>query len=407
MESIEKKDVLNIALVCMFPFPIGLAATVRIIAYMRGLKELGNKVTVYVNRPTDLYDKPTPNGKVCGSIEGVQYIYPGTRRYSKYKLLRGLGKFYYPFVTCKQIYKSHRDSKIDFLLMSNDFLDFLFLYTTFARIIGVRPVFVSDEYPQPIRRYLKPEIPKIKKWAYSLILRHVDSMVFMTKNLNLYYNSFLRKPFHILPSIVDTSRFENLISTLPNDRKYLCYMGNMELAKDNVDNIICAFKLISSQFPDIDLRMWGKPADVDRQIIESCIKDNDLEDRCFLMGYCPYEEVPNILSNAYVLVSSQPNTKRAQGGFPTKLAEYMCTGKPVLLTDVGEISSFVHHREHVFLAKVEDVNDYALKLKELLDNYNESIYMAKRAKEYVLKNYSYLSVSEQLFNFLINRKNEK
>lgn len=403
MESIEIKEKLNIALVCMFPFPIGLAATVRIIAYMRGLKELGNRVTVYINKPTDLYDKQTPNAEVCGSIEGVQYVYPGTRRYSKYKLLRGLGRYYYPFVTCKQIYKNHRANGIDYLLMSNDFLDFLFLYTTFAKIIGVRPVFVSDEYPQPIRKFLKPEIPKIKKWAYSQILRHVDSMVFMTNNLNLYYNSELKKPFHILPSIVDTSRFENVTPTLYNKRKYLCYMGNMELAKDNVDNIIRAFKLISSQFPDIDLRLWGKPTEVDRKIIESCIKDNELEDRCFIMGYCPYEEVPTILSNAYVLVSSQPNTKRAQGGFPTKLAEYMCTGRPIILTDVGEISAFVKHKEHVYLAKVEDAEDYSLKLKELLEDYDESLSMARRAKEYVFGHFSYLSVSKNLHDFLYKR----
>ena len=403
MESVTTNKGLNIALVCQFPFPVGLAATVRIIAYTRGLKKLGNQVTIFVNRPTDLYNNPTQDAGVCGFIEGVKYVYPGTRRYSKYKIVRALGRFYYPFVTCKQIYKSHTVNRWDFLLMSNDFLAFLFLYTVFARIIGVRPVFVSDEYPQPIRKYLKPEIPKIKKWAYYKILSHVDSMVFMTNNLNKYYNDKLRKPFHILPSIVDTSRFYVLKPQLQFSRKYLCYMGNMELAKDNVDNIIRAFKIISSRYPDIDLRLWGKPSEEDRLFIESCIRENGLNDRCFLMGYCPYEDVPRILLNAYVLVSSQPNTKRAQGGFPTKLAEYMCTGKPIILTDVGEISTFVHHKEHVYLARAEDADDYAMKLADLMENYEESLCMAKRAKDYVFNHFSYLSVSEGLYEFLVQR----
>jgi hypothetical protein len=44
---------MNIAILCDFPFPNGLAATNRIISYSKGLVNFGNTVTVYVYRPTE------------------------------------------------------------------------------------------------------------------------------------------------------------------------------------------------------------------------------------------------------------------------------------------------------------------------------------------------------------------
>lgn len=49
-------------------------------------------------------------------------------------------------------------------------------------------------------------------------------------------------------------------------QKYMCYMGNMMLAKDNVDNIIRAFKRICDDFPDIDLYLYGTPSEKDKKL---------------------------------------------------------------------------------------------------------------------------------------------
>ena len=154
---------MRVSVVCTFSFPEGLAASARIISYMKGLHQHGAKTDVFIYRPTDLYTNPS-SYPAHGTYEGINYKYPNTRVYSKYKICRFIGRYYYWGVTCYNIWKENKAGKIDFLLISNDFLNVLFLFTLWAKILGIKPVFITDEYPEPIRVHLKKDIsPTAKK----------------------------------------------------------------------------------------------------------------------------------------------------------------------------------------------------------------------------------------------------
>lgn len=392
---------MRVSVVCTFSFPEGLAASARIISYMKGLHQHGAKTDVFIYRPTDLYTNPS-SYPAHGTYEGINYKYPNTRVYSKYKICRFIGRYYYWGVTCYNIWKENKADKIDFLLISNDFLNVLFLFTLWAKILGIKPVFITDEYPEPIRVHLKKDIPNWKKRFYNFILKYEDSFIFMTEKLNVFFNRKLNKPYHILPTITDTSRF-NVDADSNVQKKYMCYMGNMELSKDNVDNIIRAFSVIANKYPDIDFYLYGAPSPKDYNIIVSVIEECNLSDRVFIKGRVSSLEVPVILKSAYLLVSSQPNSKRAEGGFPTKLGEYMATGVPAILTDVGEITKYVQDGVHVYIVEPENHIAYANKLDFILSNYSEALSIASTAKEYLLNNFDYKSVSKNLLDFLYSR----
>ena len=396
------KKLSRIAVLCTFPFPEGLAATVRIISYLKGIKALGVDTDVFIYRPTDLQNKGKSKYGPSGIYQGINYFYPRTRTYSKYKILRGLGRYYYWGVTCYNICRENKIKKIDFLLISNDFLDILFIFTYWAKLLKIKTIFIADEYPQPIRVYLKQDIPQWKKCFYHFILKRQDSFIFMTENINTFYNFSLQKPYHILPTITDTSRFEGILKQ-PQAKKYICYMGNMELSKDNVDNIIRAFSFVADKYPDIDFYLYGAPSEKDLSFIQKVIVDCHMKKRVFIKGRVDSSEVPQILKNAYLLVSSQPNTRRAEGGFPTKLGEYMATGVPALLTDVGEIKKYVQDGVQVYIVKPEDPEAYAQKLDYLFSHYEEALKVARYAQVYLHDNFDYGVVSKKMYDFLSNR----
>ena len=391
----------RIAVVCTFGFPEGLAASTRIISYLKGLNELGVETDVFVYRPTELYGTPDIY-PVDGEISGVKYHYPNTRKYSKYRICRAIGRFYYWGVTCWRIYKANKEQKIDYLLISNDFLDILFVFTFWCKFIGVKTAFITDEYPEPIRVYLKDKIPNWKLRMYDFILKRQDSLIFMTDKLNTFFNSKLKKPYHILPTITDTTRFENITKS-DNGSKYLCYMGNMELSKDNVDNIIRAFSYIANEYSDLEFHLYGAPSQRDQAFIENVIDTLGMSQRVFIKGRVDSTQVPQILIDAHVLVSSQPNSKRAEGGFPTKLGEYMATGVPTILTDVGEIAQYVQDGKHVHIVPPENPEQYAQKLRYVLDNYAECLDIAKNAKRYLKEQFDYRPISKRLMDFIETR----
>lgn len=397
----QTKNLSRVSVVCTFAFPEGLAASTRIISYLKGLHQLGVQTDVFVYRPTEVYNKKSKYPPK-GEFEGIQYIYPKTRTYSKYRLLRFLKRYYYYLVTCINIWKENKKQKINFLLISNDFLDILFVFTITAKLLKIKPIFITDEYPSPIRGQLKDKIPNWKSYLYKKILKHENSLIFMTEKLNKFYNSELNKSYHILPTITDTSRF-NIPIKKSTEQKYLCYMGNMELAKDNVDNIIVAFSKISDKYRDINFFLYGAPSQADKQYLEKVIEQNNLKERVFIKNRVNFEEVPQIVKNAYILVSSQPNTKRAEGGFPTKLGEYMATGVPTLLTDVGEITQYVQDGIHVHIVPPENPLLYAEKLEFIINNYEHCKKVAENAQKYLEENFDYLAVAKKLKEFLETR----
>ena len=278
------------------------------------------------------------------------------------------------------------------------------MFTFWCKLIGVKTAFITDEYPEPIRVYLKDRIPCWKILLYNFILKRQDSLVFMTDKLNIFFNSKLKKPYHILPTITDTTRFENVAKHEVNS-KYLCYMGNMELSKDNVDNIIKAFSYIAKGYPDLEFHLYGAPSVKDKGFIEEVINTLGMSQRVFIKGRVDSTEVPQILINAHVLVSSQPNSKRAEGGFPTKLGEYMATGVPTILTDVGEISQYVQDGKHVHIVPPENPELYAKKLMFILDNYDECLEVAQQAKEYLKAEFDYRPISKKFMDFINTRIN--
>ena len=125
-----------------------------------------------------------------------------------------------------------------------------------------------------------------------------------------------------------------------------------------------------------------------------------MSDRVFIKGRVDYKEVPQILANATVLVTSQPNTKRAEGGFPTKMGEYMMSHTPMLVTDVGEIHEYVQDGITTFMVAPENPTAYAEKLIYILDHPDEATHVAENAYAYAIKNFSAKEVTKDLLHFL-------
>ena len=398
-------------IISIYSFPNGLAATNRIIAYSKGLLFNGVSIDVLITHPTDNYNN-TEKLKKKGTFEGINFKYVTQRYKNKYKIIRallhlsGLRSFIGFLFTAIEIIKNNRKKPYDSILVSNDSIFFVFFYTIISKLIKVKLIFIFDEFPKPIRHKLKNKIPIIKKYSYIIILRWVDGYVSISNKLMHFYNDLYSKPTFILPMIIDTSRFDNISYKFNNPSEgYICYMGNMELSKDNVNIIIVAFSKISDSHPKINLHLYGQPTIQNLNYLNKLVKDLNLSDRVFFKGIVPNSEVPNILQQALILVSSQPETVRASGGFPTKLGEYLASGIPTLITNVGENSKYVKDDIHLYFSTPNDFEMYASKLNYILNNYDQAKHVANNGKKFIELNYSYKQVGKKMKDFINNLNN--
>lgn len=384
----------KIGVLCAYAFPEGMAPTIRIVAYCKGLQQNGVTTEVFTFKKTP----PESTDQMSGEVQGIPYF----KSYIKHQ-----GGFIRAIIDkvsmLKRLYKQIKDSNqsqaFDYILLSFDTLDKFYTLVPLLKILGIRLVFIGDEFPEPIRR-LKSDIPWWHKVAYRFIHKAIDGRILMTQNLrNFYDNKVSVKPTYILNSIVDEARFIN-VERQQVPQKYLCYMGNMELAKDNVDNIIRAFSKISQKYPDYEFWLYGQPSENDRIIIENLISEYQLNNKVYLKGRVDYNQVPQILANASILLTSQPMTKRAQGGFPTKMAEYMMSMTPMIVTNVGEIHKYVKDSETTFMVEPCDPVAYAEKISFILDNSSIAEEVANNAFQYAKLHFCSKHVTMGMIEFL-------
>lgn len=391
---ISNSKIKKIGIVCAYQFPEGMAPTIRILAYCKGLLQNGVKCEIFTFKETPSDTKELLYGIIDGIPYKKTYIKHGNgflqKTYDKYRMLKRLKD---------QIRESNESEPFDYLLLSFDTLDKLYTIVPMVKSLKIKMLFIGDEFPEAIRR-LREDIPNWQKIAYRFIHRYIKGRILMTESLKKFYDERAgEKPTFILNSIIDEKRFVG-VKREHISQKYLCYMGNMQLAKDNVDNIIKAFAIVAPEFPDYQLWLFGTPNSVDRSFVEQNIQECNLEDRIFIKGRVDFDKVPQILANASLLVTSQPITKRAQGGFPTKMAEYMLSGTPMIVTNVGEIHKYVQDVVTTYMVEPCDAKTYAEKIRHVLTNRIEAEQVAQRAFEYALVNFSSKSVTRKLLEFL-------
>lgn len=389
---------MNIGVICSYPVPYGMAATTRIFAYSKGLVENGNNVDVWSIIPTNF--APQYNTRNSGEFNGVSFFYSYKCKRHPNNAIHILECIYSLLILGNRLRKRDRKQKYDALIVSSDNIIIL-MYMCLCNIyLQKKIVFIFDEYPIPIRKKGKSQIPKWKERIYKIILRNYDGYISMTNRLLDYYTKIQNKPGLVISSITDISRFKNIDKgkNKPNVFKIM-YMGNMELSKDNVDNIILAFSLLLQQKQNVLLLLYGKPTPASKNVLNEIILQNGLKEK-IIWDYAIYDDIPKILSDADILVSSQPVTTRADGGFPTKLGEYLMSGTPTLLTDVGETSRYFVDGEHMYFSVPQSPIDFADKLKYIIDNYDVALNVADNGKKLIEKNFSHISAGIKIENFI-------
>ena len=191
-------------------------------------------------------------------------------------------------------------------------------------------------------------------------VRFIDLFAVMTKTLLNHYRSLTKEQakFMHLPMTVDLSRFEYCTETRHYQKPFIAFTGTMNNEKDGVDVLIKAFHQIAYKYPSIHLYLAGfYHYDVPMQ--DDLIRQYQLEDRVHRLGVLDREQIPEFLCNASLLVLSRPDSHQAQGGFPTKLGEYLATGNPVCVTKVGEIPDYLEDNVSAFMAEPGDVDSFA------------------------------------------------
>jgi glycosyltransferase involved in cell wall biosynthesis len=233
-------------------------------------------------------------------------------------------------------------------------------------------------------------------------VKSLDGFILMTKTLMTLYEKFSLPDTKLLqlPMTVDLDRFNHELAVLADfQQPYIAFVGVMNDAKDGVNILIEAFAEIHKQFPKHKLYLIGA-WNYDTPNHQKLIQEYHLQDKVYWKGEYSRDKIPQIIKNACILALPRPDSKQAQGGFPTKLGEYLATANPVCATTVGEIPDYLVDGESVFFAEPGSVASFAKAMQRALNDLEEAKRIGENGRGVAETNFNKDIQSNLLYNFL-------
>lgn len=264
-------------------------------------------------------------------------IGPGQQRASR--RIPKLGSVLWRMAALRSVRSRLRHAAVDALLLVD--LDPVLLagISWLARRRGV-PLFVEvTEYPDQVLGggRMRPLAVRAYWWA----LRGAAGMFTITDTLRNEVAARLGQTAMVVPGFVDTAEFDPLAPV--DEPLTLMYAGSLSEAKDGVRTLVRAFSVAvatSDAGPRLRIVAGGHSAQ-EHVSLQSVIAEVGMEKYVTVEGPYPRSRMPEVLASAAVLVMPRPPSRQATGGFPTKLGEYLATGRAVIATRVGPVENIL------------------------------------------------------------------
>jgi glycosyltransferase involved in cell wall biosynthesis len=202
-----------------------------------------------------------------------------------------------------------------------------------------------------------------------------------------------------VPILVDTDFFENtnqhdkanyFFKNPSNDNFFLIsYVGGL-WKHQGVGFLISAFKKVIADGINAKLLIAGNySSSPNCDDVQKIAKDLGLEEHIIFPGWVDTSTVKKILDESDLLVISQTNHEFAQAGLPTKLAEYAACAKPILITNVGDVTQYFTNGENCVICLPSDAESMFKGIRYVVENPKTASLIGINAKKVVLENFDY------------------
>ena len=385
-----------------FGYPYGFGATARVHALARGLLDCGARVHVVSLLTPSLDGGTGGNEAAAGVYEGVSFSYAcGTRVRARAFLRRRLLEAQVPFGlwrAARRLFEGQEGPKV--IVAYTDQPTWIAFMACLARLAGAKCLVEICEMPFVSEH----GVVKVaaKRWLQDLLAyKLVDGFIAISTCLEEYVRRHApsRVPSLRVPILVATSKFEAETASPDVKRpRQIVYVGDLRHEGETPD-LLVAFSLIAPDYPDVLLNLvGGRPSD--RASLAATVARLGLSDRVVFAGVVERDTLPRLFRDATVLALPRRSGLFSQAGFPTKLGEYLASGRPVVVTATGDISRYLAHGRSAFLVQPDDPACFAAELRYVLDHEDEARAVGARGRLAAARHFDYRRHGERLNAFI-------
>jgi len=247
-------------------------------------------------------------------------------------------------------------------------------------------------------------INKLRIKSGSYILENFQSLIDLNVVISSHLENLLlkytrRDKVLFIPITMDISRFKK--SEFSKKEVSTLFYGGSFGKKDGLDLLLKAFEKVCEEQDSLKLILTGKGENIeDFNEFMSLVKASKYSNRISYKGFIPSNEYQELLNSCEIFCVIRDNSGAANTGFPSKLAEYLATGRAVIVTNVGDISSYLSDKQNALLVEPEDLDSLVNAIKYLIENPEEINQIGNKGRLVAINRFNNRIESQKLFNVL-------
>jgi glycosyltransferase involved in cell wall biosynthesis len=237
-------------------------------------------------------------------------------------------------------------------------------------------------------------------WALErFVYLHADKIIVISESLRSYMKEIgiPDDKIILLPPAVNTDTFNPSISGakfraeigLSNDDQIILFSGWL-YEFSGVDLVMNHMRQIMTLFPRVKLVICG-----DGPLLTRLRLMNErlgLQDHVRILGRRAYAEMPQVVAAADICVNPNLAGVTSSFAFPSKIVEYMASGKAVIASDLPGTRSLLDESSGVVLVRPSQLG---ATLVDLLATRNRRIELGQAARQYCEANFSLDSLAHR------------
>lgn len=392
------KEIKKIAYIAGYDMSLPTGASINEREFIESLvKKFGKNTCIYTVEP----ETPLPHLEEADTKTFQKDIFERPWRYTAktYILARKVAR---------EIDRSGADIIVHRL---NDIPYFAYLVSKFSK----KPYFIktaanwwSTEPPRNFKEFI---LFKIKAFLHLSILKRAHGIDVGLPKLQTKIEEKTRQnvPVIFIPNAGNTDKFKpfkpnpfkqkhesffqskfvtGYVGTYPSNR------GALHLYK--------MFLALKDKHPDLNILIAGW--DDGMNALKDKIEAQGLQDRFLITGHVPYDQVPEIMASADLLVSFyEAWMMREMGNTSQKMAQYLASGKAVISVPEGQ--EFLEEQDLGARVAYEDDEGMAEAVEHWMTRLKDQSFkddLEKRARQYALDHFSIQKMFEKRISFWQN-----
>jgi glycosyltransferase involved in cell wall biosynthesis len=236
---------------------------------------------------------------------------------------------------------------------------------------------------------------------YNKIYFLLDGVISISSYIEDKYKPHVKKVLRV-PALVDPNLYEKSGDNVPVSSAFqLVYLGSFA-KKDDPWTMMNAIKLLVQEGYLINFTIIGTKGEngLARQIMKSCEDVPQIGKSVRFLGRIPDVELKTTINTASALILPRLEAASCLAAFPTRLPELLLTGKPVITTDVGDLSDYLENGVDAILVAPGNPIKMKDSIIELLGSEIKRQQIGGCGREKALKYFSYNNYGETILSFI-------